>query len=401
MGPIVYASARGSNVVDVDGNVYVDLTAGFGAELLGHQHPRVLAALEAQSVRLCHALGDVYTADARIALMESVAALFPEPRARVILGQSGADAVTAALKTAMLATAKPGVIAFEGSYHGMSYAPLAASGLRASYRDPFAAQLNPHVRFVPFPRSGEVDRSLTEVRKALAAGDVGSVLVEPILGRGGCVPSPPSFLRELASLTSAAGALLIADEIWTGLGRAGSMLTTVDEEVTADLICLGKGLGGGLPISACVGRESVMQAWAKGPEETVHTATFHGAPLACATALALLDVLKAEQIPQRARRVGAAWMDQIREACSGIPAVLDVRGRGMMIGIEIDGSGRAMAISRMLLERGYIVLTGGTRGETLTLTPPLVIAENLLASFVDALRETLRASEIDPHEENR
>lgn len=388
MGPIVYASARGSNVVDVDGNIYVDLTAGFGAELIGHQHPRILAALEAQSARLCHALGDVFTADARIALMESLAALFPEPGARVILGQSGADAVTAALKTAMLATDKPGVIAFEGSYHGMSYAPLAASGLRASYRDPFAPQLNPHVRFVPYPRADNLDQVLAAVRSTFASHPIGAVLFEPVLGRGGCRPSPPGFLRELSNLASHAGAMLIADEIWTGLGRAGSMLSTLDEGVVPDLICLGKGLGGGLPISACLGRENVMQAWAKGPDEIVHTATFHGAPLACATALALLDVLRTDEVPARARRVGASWMQQIATACEGVSSVRDVRGRGMMIGIEIEGAGRAMAISRALLERGYIVLTGGTRGETLTLTPPLVISESLLRAFVDVLRET-------------
>ncbi|MFO0661692.1 MAG: aminotransferase class III-fold pyridoxal phosphate-dependent enzyme [Polyangiaceae bacterium] len=208
MGPIVYASARGSNVVDVDGNLYVDLTAGFGAELLGHHHPRVVAALEAQAARLWHALGDVFTADSRIALMESLAAIFPESGARVILGQAGADAVTAALKTALLATSKPGVLAFEGSYHGMSYAPLAASGLRASYRDPFAAQLSPHVRFAPYPiSSNDADAVLSRCREVLSKGDIGAVLIEPVLGRGGCFPAPGGFLGELASLAARSGAL--------------------------------------------------------------------------------------------------------------------------------------------------------------------------------------------------
>jgi 4-aminobutyrate aminotransferase/(S)-3-amino-2-methylpropionate transaminase len=144
-----------------------------------------------------------------------------------------------------------------------------------------------------------------------------------------------------------------------------------------------------------------MQAWAKGPDEIVHTATFHGAPLACATALTLLDVLRTDDVPDRSRRVGASWMQQIAQACAGFASVRDVRGRGMMIGIEIEGAGRAMAISRALLERGYIVLTGGTRGETLTLTPPLVISESLLSSFVGAFRETLDASENALHEASR
>src|SRR3954469_12327525 len=183
---IVYASAKGSNVIDVDSNRYVDLAAGFGAMLLGHSHPRVLRVLEFQSRRLMMALGDVFPADAKIALLERLAALYPDPNARVMLGQSGADAVTAALKTALLVTGKPGVVAFGGAYHGLSHAPLAACGLRESYRSPFAEQLNPHVAFVAYPNhAAELDHVLARVRTALMAGSVGTLLVEPILGRGG------------------------------------------------------------------------------------------------------------------------------------------------------------------------------------------------------------------------
>jgi 4-aminobutyrate aminotransferase-like enzyme len=270
---IVYASAKGSNVIDVDSNRYVDFAAGFGALLLGHSHPSVLRVLEFQANRLLLALGDVFPAEAKIALLERLAKLHPDPNARVILGQSGADAVTAALKSALLFTGKPGVIAFAGAYHGLSHAPLAACGLRESYRAPFAAQLNPHVNFVDYPsHAADLDRVLAGVRAALleSAAPIGAILVEPILGRGGVLIPPPEFLPELGKLAREFGALVIADEIWTGLGRSGKLLFSLHSEFTPDLLCLGKGLGGGLPISAVIGRGVVLEAWQRNAE-VVHT----------------------------------------------------------------------------------------------------------------------------------
>jgi 4-aminobutyrate aminotransferase/(S)-3-amino-2-methylpropionate transaminase len=389
-GPIVYAEAHGVNVYDVDGNRYVDLTSGFGAQLLGHGAPGPAAALAAQAGRLWHALGDVYASEVKIMLLERLAALYPEPGARVLLGQSGADAVTAAMKTALLATGRPGVVAFEGGYHGMSYAPLSASGLRASYREPFRAQLNGRVHFVPFPRGrAEVGACLETVGGLLAGGDVGLLLVEPVLGRGGCVPPPAGLLAGLVARAREAGALSAFDEIWTGLGRAGAWLVGPSEGAVPDLVLLGKGLGGGLPLSACVGRGEAMAAWGRGPDEIVHTATFHGAPLACATALALLDAVEAGGLVGRSARAGAAWREALAARVGGLAGVREVRGRGLMVGVELDGGARAAAACRALLGEGYVVLSGGARGETLTLTPPLVIDEALLDGFVDALARAL------------
>src|SRR4051812_28111908 len=201
-GGIVYATAAGANVVDVDGNRYVDLAAGFGAELVGHRHPTVLRALALQSERLLHALGDVHPSDAKITLVERLGALHPEPEAQVLVGQSGSDAVSAALKTALLATGKPGVLAFAGAYHGLGYGPLAACGLRPSYRTPFAAQLNPAVSFAPYPDTLErAADAVGQAARALAAGEIGAVLIEPVLGRGGVVVPPPGFLAELGRLS--------------------------------------------------------------------------------------------------------------------------------------------------------------------------------------------------------
>jgi 4-aminobutyrate aminotransferase / (S)-3-amino-2-methylpropionate transaminase / 5-aminovalerate transaminase len=394
--PIVYASGNGVNVFDVDGNRYVDLSAGFGALLLGHGAARTARALEMQSHRLWQALGDVYPSDGKIALLERIAGLYPEKGARVLLGQSGADAITAALKTAVLATGKPGVVGFTGAYHGLSYAPLSISSFRPSFREPFAAQLNPHARIVPFAsRAEEMDAALSALDGALSKGDVGAVVVEPILGRGGCIPAAPGFLREVAERAKKAGAILVVDEIWTGLGRSGALLASTEDGVVADLVCLGKGLGGGLPLSACVGSDAVMSAWAKAEEEVVHTATFHGSPLACSTAIAVLDAIRSQHLVERSASVGEGWLDSLRSSLSASPMVRAVRGRGLMIGIELTSAAVALGVARELLGSGYIVLTGGPTGETLTLTPPLTIEERLLDGFVAVVGGILEARAID------
>jgi len=390
--PIVYASAQGANVTDVDGNRYVDLAAGFGALLLGHAPAQVARAVEAQLGRLWLALGDVFPSDIKLSLCERLCRWLPGPgdASRVLLGSSGADAVTAAMKTAALATGRPGIVAFEGGYHGLSHGPLAACGLFRAFREPFAEQLNPHVTFAPYPRDGaSLDGSIDAVKRGLAREDVGAVLVEPILGRGGCVVPPPGFLAAIRAACDEKGALLVADEIWTGLGRSGALLASIEAGVRPDIVCLGKGLGSGLPISACIGSARVMAAWAEHGGATIHTATHFGAPLACAAALASLDALETGDLAARARRVGDAWMALLRETTRG-RGVLEVRGRGLMVGLPIEGgSRRAVVVVRRLLERGWIVLTGGSAGEVLTLTPPLDIDERLLEAFADALSACL------------
>jgi 4-aminobutyrate aminotransferase/(S)-3-amino-2-methylpropionate transaminase len=388
-GSIVLASGKGSNVTDVDGNRYVDLAAGFGSLLLGHSHEAVLRAVDLQTQRLLQALGDVYPSDAKIGLLERVAELHPADDAQVLLAQSGSDAVSAALKTAALFTGKPGVVAFEGAYHGLGYGPLAACGLRPSYRDPFSAQLNPSVTFAPYPTNeADLERSLEATRRALATGAVGAVLVEPILGRGGVVVPPASFLPSLGALAQAHGALLIADEIWTGLGRSGHWLFSDQHGYAPDLLCLGKGLGGGLPISACLGPQRVMAAWSR-EAEVVHTSTFAAAPLVCATSLATLDVLSRHGLVERAARVGAHFRDRLADVTRGT-ALGEVRGAGLMLGLDATRlPGGAPRLQRALLARGYVTTSGGGARDVLVLTPPLVIARGLLDAFAEALRETL------------
>jgi 4-aminobutyrate aminotransferase/(S)-3-amino-2-methylpropionate transaminase len=394
LDPIVWAQAHGANVQDVDGNVYVDLSAGFGAASVGHAHPRVVAAIAAQSAQLMHALGDLQPSDVKVRLLSRLAALFPTQDCRVMLGVSGSDAVEAALKTSLLFTGRAGVLAFEGGYHGLSYGPLAACGYDAAFRAPFAAQLNPHVGFVPYPRTaGDLTVTLAAVSGALGAPGtrVGAVLVEPVLGRGGVVVPPAQFLPELSALCQRHAALLIVDEVMTGLGRTGRMFAFERTGVVPDLLCVGKALGGGMPVSACVGRPQVMESWRQTAGEALHTGTFFGHPVAAAAALATLDVLADEQLSERAAKLGPQLLEQLGALRTKHARIMDVRGQGLLIGIELESGALGLRCMRALLERGYITVPAGADARVVSLTPPLCITPAQLEGFVAALDASLEA----------
>lgn len=395
--PIVWTAARDANVVDADGNRFVDLTSGFGAAAIGHRHPSVVRAIAQQANTLLHALGDVHPSDTKVRLLERIARLAPFPNARVIIGINGSDAVEAALKTAALATGRPGVLAFQGGYHGLSYGALSACGYKESFRSPFAQQLGQHVFFAPYPRQSRqnVEVSLDDAIGAVkrrwdeAPLAIGAVLVEPIQGRGGVIQPPKRFLSELANLCKERDALLIVDEIFTGLGRCGNFWRSNDEGIEPDLICAGKALGGGVPISACIGRSEVMVAWGDPSQEALHTATFFGHPVSCAAALTTLEVIERESLCQRAAEVGSEFLIRLRESCRGHNFVVEVRGAGMMLGVELDCQARTLAVVRRLLEKGYITLAAGSHSEVVSITPPLTIAPELLTGFTRALSQAL------------
>lgn len=383
----VLVRGYGANLWDPDGNRYVDLAAGFGSMLLGHGNPYVLRALELQAPKLLQAMGDLYASDARIGLSQQLSELYPKPNALVMLGQSGADVVSAALKSAVLCTNKAGVVAFEGAYHGLSYGPLAACGLRSSYREPFAAQLNANVHFLPQPI--DLEESLESLEAVFTRGDIGALLFEPIQGRAGVRMPPPGWVQRALELAERYGVITIADEIWTGLGRCGRWFASFEatDAIVPDLVCLGKGLGGGLPLSALVGRREVLRHWSQA-DEVVHTSTFAGAPLACATAVATLDVLRRFTLPETSARLGEEWLNHLRRELAHLPVT--VRGSGMMIGVDLGQ--RPKAASRVmfaLLDAGYIVSTGGTDREVVVLTPPLVVSRELLLDSVLPLRECI------------
>ena len=384
--PIVWVEARGANVVDADGNRYVDLTSGFGVAFVGHRHPEVVAAVKRQADRLLHALGDLHPSDVKIELLERLCALAPWPQARAMLSLSGADAVTAALKTAVMATGKTGVVAFEGSYHGLTYGPLAVSGFADRFRAPFQAQLQPDVHFATWPGDGvSIDAALRTLPEDWSG--IGAVIVEPIQGRAGVRLPPSGFLQALQRSCEKNGALLIVDEIFTGLGRCGAWWRSIGDGVTPDVICVGKALGGGLPVSACIASDEVMRAWGAPDREAIHTGTFYGDPLGSAAALATIELIEREQLVHKAATRGDALAAAL--CAERLPGVLEVRHAGMMLGLQLETPMRALSLSRALLERGYLVLPAGTRADVLQLAPPVTVSDAQLGGFVASLQGVL------------
>ncbi|MEI8256918.1 MAG: aspartate aminotransferase family protein [Deltaproteobacteria bacterium] len=399
--PIVWDEAFEGNVRDVDGNVFVDMVSGFGAALVGHRHPRVVDAVERQSGRLLHALGDVYPSAAKIALEGRLASIAPWAGARVILGLSGSDAVEAALKTAVLATKRPGVLAFTGGYHGLSHGPLSVCGYSEAFRAPFRAQLNPAVSFAPYPAARRPDlcaAALEAARVSLASRDVGAVVIEPVLGRGGNVLGDVGTIDQIVAMAHAHGVVVIADEIYTGLRRIDGAwsFAAATWRVAPDVLCLGKALGGTLPVSACLMRPEIAAAWGDPGGEAIHTSTFLGNPLGCEAALATLDVLSEPGSLAALARTTYALRTRALEPLRDDPSagVTAIDGAGMLPGIAIEGGiVRALALVRALLEHGYVALAGSAPdlGAAVTLTPPMTLTDAQIDHFAATARTVFRA----------
>ncbi len=372
--PIVWARARGANVWDEDGNRFVDLTGAFGVALIGHGHAAVRAAVAAQSEVLLHAMGDVFPNGPRISLMAKLAEMAPEGLGKSILTTGGAEAVEAALKTATLLQAargrpdRTGVLAFSGGYHGLSYGALAVTAYKGDFRRPFATQLNPQVRHLPFG----CDPAFVEafVGGVASGGEgIGTILVEPIQGRGGEVVPPPGWLAALRRICDAHGLGLVFDEIYCGLGRTGAWWAGEHEAVRPDVMAVGKALGGGMPLGACVGTDEAMDAWGASRGEAIHTSTFLGHPVAAAAGCAALEAMVAMDVPALARAFEVAARAFFE------PRGLVVRGRGAMLGLELGSPGRAARAMGALLKAGYITLPSGVDGDILALTPPLCLTD--------------------------
>ena len=371
--PMVWKEAVGACVRDVDGNTYIDLTSGFSVALLGHRHPAVVTAIQRQSDVLLHAMGDAFPDRERVLLLQELAGLTPDGLDVAILGTSGSDAVDAAVKTAVLATGRPGVVTFDGSYHGLALGVLPLQGYRPAFAHPFEAITHPHVHRLPW---GCEPEALTRL---LARHSIGLVLAEPILGRGGIHPPPTGWLVKIASASREAGALFALDEIQTGLGRTGSWWAGTTEGVVPDLMCVGKALGGGVPLSACLGTRAVMDAWGASDGEAIHTQTFLGNPLACAAARASLAALTEVHAPERCEERGLMLQSAL------VPLGLPLRGRGLMRAVELPADG--LAVSRALQQRGILALPAGPT--SLGLLPPLCITDRQIDHVVNALGQVL------------
>jgi len=380
---IFWERASGSNVIDVDENRYVDLLAGFGVACLGYCHPELSSVTAAQATTLSHAMSDVYPARRKLELLEALERVLPDGLGSAILSSSGSDAVESALKTALIVTGRPGIVAFEGAYHGLGLGALDVTH-REHFRAAFESRLAQKTRFLPY---GDADA----VREVVRREAIGAILVEPIQGRGGIRVPPSGFLSALRSIADETGALLIADEVYTGLGRTGHWLACEADGVVPDLVTLGKGLGGGFPISACVGRSEIMHKWGPSTGEALHTSTHLGNPLGCAMALKVLEVLERDRLLERTRRLGQHLGERLEREVKACPGVVDVRGRGLLLGIELDESARAARIVRDALRSGWILLAEGAEARVLSLTPPLTIDEALLDHALDQLLELLSA----------
>lgn len=419
--PIVWSKASGSWVWDVEGKRYLDLTGAFGVAAAGHANPHVVRAGQRQMERLLHAMGDVHPHPLKAQLARELSRVTFERWTRIakatqrlsgktIFCNAGFEAVEAALKTARLATNKPKVIAFEGAYHGLGYGALNATH-REYFRGPFRNQLADIGVFLPFPvatsgagsvederRKGGILRALEkQLNRVLRSGETGAILVEPIQARGGIRVPAPGFLRLLRRCADQHRALLVVDEIYTGFGRTGAMFACEHEEVVPDLICLGKALTGGFPLSACVGKAALMDAaWPESPGEALHTSTFLGHPVGCAMALAQIREVRRLRLPQHARRLEPAVLKGLRraaQACRNLRA--EVRCVGLMAGIELThangtpAGAEALTIIKQLLHRGFIFLPEGPLGEVISLTPPLIIPSAEISRAIRALQEEL------------
>jgi 4-aminobutyrate aminotransferase-like enzyme len=403
--PVFWQEARGANVRDVDGNVYVDLTAGFAVASAGHGHPAIVQAVTRQAETLLHGMGDVHPPAVKVELLRALAEIAPGGLCRAVLANSGAEAVEAALKTVAMATRCPRVLAFRGSYHGLTLGALSVSG-QAYFRDPFAEQLPPIGIFGDFPRrepwggGGSAESELETVRRILDSPEgkrVGAILAEPLQGRGGDIVPPDDWLPGLRRICDERGLLLVLDEIYTGFGRTGRWFACEHWNVVPDLLVVGKALTGGLPFAACIGTEEVFAAWPRSRGEALHTSTFLGHPLGCAAALASMRVLREEGLVERAAREGTHLLERLRSMFRRHPRIADVRGMGMMIGIEVvhDRQSRDPApelVGRAVVEamrRGYLLLGGGVHGNVISLSPPLSIQRAQLNGAVGVLGEVI------------
>ncbi len=404
--PVFWDEASGANVRDADGNVYVDLTGAFGVALLGHAHPAVVSAVREQVGRLVHGMGDVHPPVVKQRLLERLSTVAPWPDTKTVLGSSGSEAVEAALKTAWLASGRPGVLAFEGAYHGLTLGALAATE-RRHFRDRFESRVYGGVAFAPFPDSSRdgpsaAVRSLDRVRELLKRGapngdPIGTVLVEPVQGRAGARVPPPGFMDTLSDLAHEAGALVVADEVMTGMGRCGALLASEGVGLRPDLVCLGKALGGGMPLSACVGPADIMDAWPESTGEAIHTSTFLGHPVACAAALAVLDVLEREGVAERAEELGRRLLDSLRERLEHTPGVREVRGLGLLLGVALGegpegrpSPGRAATVAEAALREGFLLLPSGELSDVLELTPPVCLTDEQVEAALDVLERAVQ-----------
>jgi 4-aminobutyrate aminotransferase-like enzyme len=392
--PLVWSRTEGCRVWDADGRSYLDLYAGFAVANVGYCHPRVTDAIREQAGAMTHC-PSAAPSELRAELYERLVGIAAPSLDRVLLAITGAMANETAVQLARAATGRGNVITFSGTYPGRTVGAVRYAGKHA-YREPLGIAADAH--FVPYPdpyRSpwdDPCDTVLALLEHALTDPASGveppaCVLVEPIQGNAGVVIPPDGFLRGLRELCDRTGTVLVFDEIQCGFGRSGRMWASEHEGVVPDLMTVGKGIGGGLPLAAVLGRSELMTTW----KPDAVTSTFLANALPAAAGRAAIDVLREEGLVERSAQLGTRALERLQRELAARPSVGDVRGRGLFLGIELVDAEVARQAQRVMRDRGVLVGRGGRRGNVLILAPPLVIDDEALDAGIDVLVESLGA----------
>jgi len=404
--PLVVDHALGSILTDPDGNHFVDLGASFAATTIGHSHPAVVAAINDQAGRAAH-VSSAAVSEARVAFEEALIDIAPSSLDRVLLGLTGSDANDTALKLARTATGRREVIAFSGGYFGRGSGVIGLAG-KATVRSSVGRDTDAHFLPYPYPYrwplgDGETagDAALALVRHALddpasGYGPVAAIVVEPVQGNGGVVIPPPRFLAGLRELCDRHGVVLVFDEIQSGFGRTGRTWAADHWDVVPDLMTVGKGIGGGLAVSAVVGRAAFMSHWTPG----AHTTTFMGNAVSLAAGRAAIGVLRNEGLVHRSATLGAPVLERMASALADDQHVGEIRGLGLFIGVEIVADrasrtpdpSRAAAIRRWAFERGVLLGGGGHHENVVKVCPPLTIESDLLDAAVELTIDAIKGA---------
>jgi putrescine aminotransferase len=369
---------EGCYISDQSGKKYLDCLGGYGVFSLGHRHPRVVAAVREQLDALPLS-GKTFFSEKQALLAEKLAGLAPGDLQYTFFSNSGTEAVEAALKFAKGSTGRAGIVSTHGGYHGKTIGALATTG-RAKYQKPFEP-LMPGVVFVDF---GDSAGAMAAIDSSTAA-----MIVEPIQGEGGIHVPPTGYLRDLRATCDAVGALLIVDEVQTGLGRTGAMFACEHDGIAPDIMTLAKCLGGGvMPIGATMGTPAI---WEKiyGENPLVHTSTFGGNPLACAAGLAALEVIEEENLVERSNTVGAVLKEGLIAAGSGLDLIKEVRGKGMMLGVEFTMDEVGELTIAQMVKRGLVAAYTLNNPRVIRFEPPLIMTEEQAVWAAETFREAV------------
>lgn len=398
--------AEGIYLYTADGRRYMDFTSGIAVTNVGHGHPRVLAAVREQMEKFSHSAVGVTLHEPLLQLAEALAEVMPPEMNMFFFGNSGAEAVEGALKLARYVTGRPGIVAFEGSFHGRTYGAASVSSVKSKYRNRYEPFL-PAVYFAPYAYPyrcpmGEDDDTVLAWSNAglqkvfdrfIQPSEVAAILVEPVQGEGGYVVPPAEFLRSLRRICDEHDILLIFDEIQTGFGRTGEMFAAQVFDVRPDIMAIAKGIANGFPLSATVASRELMSLWLPGS----HGTTFGGNPIACAAALAVLDIIREENLLENCRKMGARLLEGFRALQDKYPIIGDVRGLGLMVAMEfiVPDKGKtpnpeaAISVLKNSLERGLIGYMAGLHGQVARLMPPLNVTEAQVDEALTILDDSL------------